>query len=184
MDCAYCGKPLVPRTYPDGRSESLTRRNARRHCDRICMGRSTELAWVDSDGPPWRESEGGCWVWDRNVASNGYGHITTSAGKVTAHRWVYEQAVEPVPHRMEVHHRCRNRACVNPDHLQVVTSAENKWLDPPPHFYLTADTVRAIRAAVADGSTNRHVARTFGCSERYVSDLVQRKAWAYLKEEG
>ncbi len=42
-----------------------------------------------------------------------------------AHRFAYENLVGPVPTGLLLDHRCRNKSCVNPDHLDPVTSGEN-----------------------------------------------------------
>jgi hypothetical protein len=44
---------------------------------------------------------------------------------VGAHRFAYELAKGPVPDGFDVHHTCLTRRCVNPDHLESVTRAEN-----------------------------------------------------------
>lgn len=65
-----------------------------------------------------------CWEWTGCVTSNGYGQFRD--GKVVlAHRWAYEHLVGPVPEGLELDHLCRVRHCVNPDHLEPVTRAEN-----------------------------------------------------------
>lgn len=43
-----------------------------------------------------------------------------------AHRVVYESLVGPIPAGLELDHTCRVRRCVNPDHLEPVTHAENQ----------------------------------------------------------
>ena len=62
-----------------------------------------------------------CWIWTRGTR-NGYG--STSAGEV-AHRTLYERAKGLIPEGMVLDHLCRHTLCVNPDHLEAVTSLEN-----------------------------------------------------------
>jgi len=74
------------------------------------------LSKIDLDG------DGGCWLWKGYVSPRGYGF----AGRHTrAHRMVYETLVGPIPTGLQLDHLCRTRCCVNPDHLEPVTSIEN-----------------------------------------------------------
>lgn len=70
------------------------------------------------------DSESGCWIW---VAANrkGYGHFKWQGRTREAHRVAYEVLVGPVPLGLHLDHLCRNPPCVNPDHLEPVTQAEN-----------------------------------------------------------
>ncbi|MGY8831955.1 MAG: HNH endonuclease signature motif containing protein [Pseudomonadales bacterium] len=43
-----------------------------------------------------------------------------------AHRWAHERFIGPIPDGMEVDHLCANTCCVNPAHLEAVTSEENR----------------------------------------------------------
>lgn len=68
----------------------------------------------------------GCWLWTgARTRAGGYGQLRVKTGLVLAHRWMYEQVRGPIPQGLTIDHLCRNRTCVNPDHLEPVTIREN-----------------------------------------------------------
>lgn len=69
--------------------------------------------------------QGECWQWLAYIHPGGYGRFRVGRRVVQAHRWAYECLVGPIPGGLEIDHLCRNRACVNQDHLEPVTHEEN-----------------------------------------------------------
>lgn len=77
---------------------------------------------VDTDGPD------DCWRWTGPLNAYGYGIILVGVNPrraVGAHRFTYEKAHGAIPAKFDVHHRCQNRACVNPDHLEALSRRDH-----------------------------------------------------------
>lgn len=68
-----------------------------------------------------------CWAWRSVVMSNGYGVFSPGRPRrrMLAHRFAYEFLRGPIPEGLDIDHLCRNRRCVNPDHLEPVTRQMN-----------------------------------------------------------
>lgn len=72
-----------------------------------------------------RVTESGCWEWLSTIQENGYGTYTVRNQTMRAHRIAYEHFIGPIPDDLQTDHLCRVRKCVNPAHLELVTTREN-----------------------------------------------------------
>lgn len=67
-----------------------------------------------------------CWIWKASTTKQGgYGQFSYNGKPVRAHRWLWIQTNGEIPNGLVLDHLCRNRKCVNPDHLEIVTLGEN-----------------------------------------------------------
>src|SRR5688572_10084476 len=83
-------------------------------------------------------TESGCWIWTASTDREGYGRIGVNRINRHAHRVSWELKHGPIPDSrpktraalLTIDHLCRVRCCVNPDHMEVVTLAENLRRSP------------------------------------------------------
>lgn len=89
---------------------------------------------VNKAGPVSALANGNCWIWMAATnGKNGYGIFRGGEGRdlcgsrrwMLVHRFVYEITFGPIPEGLEPDHLCRNRLCVNPSHLELVTHRVN-----------------------------------------------------------
>lgn len=119
-----------------------------------------------------------CWLWQGNINQRtGYGKKTYLEKDMLAHRWMYEMLLGPIPEGLVINHKCSNRRCVNPHHLEVVNQAQN--CRHGKGTKLTADAVREIKAAKGsrkwgDGS---RLAKKHGVSCALIHDIWSGRAW-------
>lgn len=70
----------------------------------------------------------GCWLWAAKWDSgDGYGKVRYEGKCEMVHRLIYRLLVGPIPAGLVLDHKCRQRICCNPDHLELVTQAENVY---------------------------------------------------------
>jgi hypothetical protein len=127
----------------------------------------------------------GCWFWTGTLDQYGYGVLgrgRRGAGNIPAHRAVWLLLVGPIPDGMESDHRCRNHPCVNPDHLEIVTGAENKRRGYSP-ARLWALRTQCGQGHPLDGVTRCHRGKQAGQSWRYCKTCRRQKQAAYKQRK-
>ena len=67
----------------------------------------------------------GCWEWQGAVSREGYGQRSVFGKQTSAHRAMWLLLRGPIPDHLECDHLCRNRWCVNLDHIELVTPQQN-----------------------------------------------------------
>lgn len=118
-----------------------------------------------------------CWLWTGVKNNHGYGHFSSSSRLVYAHRVALEESLgRSLDPTLSVDHLCRTPSCVRPDHLELVTQAENSRRGL--RARLTKPDVVDIRHRRALGDDATSLAREFGVSRGHVDNIVaRRRVW-------
>lgn len=85
--------------------------------------KSRTLYYYDG-APKFFINAGGCWEWQAGKNKKGYGTCRGEYSRL-AHRQMYFEHFGEISKDKEVDHKCRNRSCVNPSHLEAVTHVVN-----------------------------------------------------------
>lgn len=145
------------------------------------------LAKVEAD------PNGGCWLWGGTLSQEGYGRIMVDRKQKMAHRVSWEAHTDADPGDQCVCHRCDVRACVNPAHLFLGSSADNnrdraakgrsfiRRGDGNPVAKLTEADVRDVLRRLATGESQASLGREYGVHQSTISDIKTAQHWAYLQ---
>ncbi len=118
----------------------------------------------------------GCWVWQLATDKDGYGQTRQNGKHIRAHRLYYEKYKSKIPNDKVIDHLCKNPACVNPEHLDIVTQQEN--VHRGNNTKLTWEKVKTIRRMYATGiQTSKQLSKMFSISKRHVFLIINNERW-------
>ena len=109
----------------------------------------------------------GCWLWKGYIEKNGY-------GSRLAHRRLYKRYKGEIPKEYQIDHLCKVKACVNPDHLEVVTAAEN--IHRSAVAKLTIEDIKMIRL-LKDKYTQKELGSLFRVHQCSIGRIINNKRW-------
>lgn len=75
-------------------------------------------------------SNTGCWEWQGPTSGSGrgggYGRMSLDGQTVAVHIVMFTNFFGFIPGKKQIDHKCNNRICCNPDHLEMVTHKQNQ----------------------------------------------------------
>jgi hypothetical protein len=122
-----------------------------------------------------RGHETPCWIWQRQKNPKGYGQTSWKGRTQPAYVVLYEREHGSVPTGMQLDHLCRQRACVNPAHMEPVSPAENVRRSRVAK--LTLDGARDIRRRSSAGESQYALAAEYGVTQATISSVTRGLTW-------
>lgn len=121
----------------------------------------------------------GCLIWTRYRDSDGYGHVNQGGRRCQAHRVAWETCYDKIPDGLTVDHLCRNRSCVNPTHMELVSREENyrrgRWGNLNPG---TCAKGHPFDMVISNGKRQKRACRS--CRQEWSKQGRQRRRAAEL----
>ena len=116
-----------------------------------------------------------CWVWKQGKTTAGYGETWDGKHVRYTHRVAWEAVHGQLAEGMTIHHRCEQRDCLNPVHMEALTRREHNG--KAGHGKLMPEDVAAIRKAFERGETNKALAAEYGVSPSMISFIRTGRRW-------
>ena len=121
------------------------------------------------------DSETGCWFSPGYVTKSGYRRVRHNRRMVNLHRFVFEQLCESVPDGKQLHHTCRNKQCLYPRHLEILSAAEHTRKHPEIREKIIAQRLARTHCARGHAFTPENTYTTPGTRKRNCR-ICQREA--------
>lgn len=136
-------------------------------------------------------NENGCFEVDSHVPNtNGYTVATIRGKRKLLHRHAYEECFGDIPEGMLICHKCDNKKCINPEHLEVGTHRKNvqdaidrglySTGENHPNSKLTENEVRSIKVMLNSGMKNADIAKVTKTRADAIYDIKHGKRWKHV----
>ena len=126
----------------------------------------------------------GCWKWLLYIMPNGYGQVWNYRvrKRYLAHRLYYENKFGILPKNIRLDHLCRNRACVNPNHLEATTQQIN--IQRGQTSKLNPEKIIKIRKLYKERwGDQKQIGKFFGIGADQISRIVNFKCWDNIPKQ-
>lgn len=143
----------------------------------------------------------GCWnIVNRVPFANGYHRVKYKGKTILAHRFMYERFKGQIPENYVIRHKCHNKSCCAPHHLEIGTQKENmqdtvkdglsargsanataKLTELQALFIRTISPLIKTSNNLDADLTQKEVADWFNISSKSkIGDIINNKAWKHL----
>ena len=129
-----------------------------------------------------------CWLWTGYMKTDGYGQIGINCKKYKTHRISWLLAGNTIPTGHVIRHKCRSKNCLNPEHLETGTVAENNadmirdGTSRPGERHHSAKLTEAQVLEIRKRSTEnqRRLAEEYGVSKMTIYYIINKKKWKHI----
>ena len=151
------------------------------------MADATFVKFFDLFNKKTKRCVNGCVEWTGYTTGSGYPEFKVGKKAFSAHRISYEYFHKQIPDGLFVRHKCDNKLCVNPAHLNIGTHQQNmndmkeRGRASPGNRKLSEKDVRVMRRARDNGMPVKEIAAMFGVSRSTASKVCSGFAYAHVK---
>jgi hypothetical protein len=135
------------------------------------------LRRINKQGKIVSEELGNCWEWQGASYSTGYGQLNKETwGDDYTHRWSYKHYTGEIPEDKLVRHKCDNRCCVNPAHLELGTKQDNVSDMTERHYKphnrkFSKEIVEEIKKLREEGILYKDISEKYNCNKRTIERI-------------